>query len=129
LRIGDGQSTLGVLTDVGSCTPHLLTHLEACDALLLECNHDAALLAQSRYPPSLKARIAGSHGHLSNALAAQILAECAHAGLRHVVAAHLSEQNNRPALAQRALADACGGAEHDIAIADPATGFGWLGLR
>lgn len=129
LRVTDGQSTLGVLTDVGSRTPHMLAHLQACDALVLECNHDGELLSQSRYPPSLKARISGSHGHLSNALAAQILADCMHPGMRHLVAAHLSEQNNRPDLARQALADTCGGLGEDIVVADPALGFGWLSLR
>jgi phosphoribosyl 1,2-cyclic phosphodiesterase len=129
LRCTDGRSKLGVLTDAGSRTPHLIAHLQACEALLLECNHDAEMLLQSRYPPTLKARIAGSHGHLSNTLAAQILAECLHPGLRHLVAAHLSEQNNRPALARRALAEVSGRIESDIVVADPATGFDWLALR
>ncbi|MFT3666020.1 MBL fold metallo-hydrolase [Piscinibacter sp.] len=128
LRCGDGAASLGVLTDVGSITTHLLERLRGCDALLLECNHDAELLARSRYPASLKARIGGSHGHLSNATAARILAECLHGGLRHVVAAHLSEQNNTPALARAALAAACGAAASDIVAADPAEGFDWLDL-
>lgn len=51
LRCSDGASHLGVLTDAGSITPHLLAHLQGCQALLLECNHDAQMLAQSRYPP------------------------------------------------------------------------------
>lgn len=126
LRCGDGATTLGVLTDAGSVTPHLLEHLQGCDALLLECNHDAQMLARSRYPASLKARIGGPHGHLCNDSAAQILAACRHDGLRHVVAAHLSEQNNTPDLARQALAAACGARAGDIVVADPAEGFGWL---
>lgn len=129
LRCSDGASHLGVLTDAGSVTPHLLEHLKACDALLLECNHDGALLAASSYPASLKARIGGRHGHLSNDTAAHILAQCLHAGLRHLVAAHLSEQNNRPELARAALAAACGAAQHEVVVADPLRGFDWLALR
>lgn len=128
LRVTDGQHSLGILTDAGSITSHLLAGLHACDSLVLECNHDRTLLAQSRYPPSLKARIGGSHGHLANDTAAQILTHCHHAGLRHVVAAHLSEQNNRPALAAAALAGACGCRAEDIIVADPADGVGWLSL-
>ncbi len=128
LRCSDGARHLGVLTDAGSATAHLLERLRGCDALLLECNHDAELLAQSRYPASLKARIGGRHGHLSNDTAAEILRECGHAGLRHVVAAHLSEQNNTPDLARAALAAACGAAASDIVVADPAEGFGWLAI-
>ena len=128
LRCSDGARHLGVLTDVGSISAHLLAHLQGCDALLLECNHDRALLAASRYPASLKARIGGRLGHLSNDSAAQILAACRHGGLQHLVAAHLSEQNNTPALARAALARACGGAARDIVVADPRLGFGWLSL-
>jgi len=129
LRCGDGARQLGVLTDAGSSTPHLLAHLQRCDALLLECNHDAELLAASNYPASLKARIGGRLGHLSNETAAHILTQCLHAGLQHLVAAHLSEQNNRPELARAALGQACGGAGEDIIVADAAHGFGWLQIR
>ncbi len=124
----DGQSRLGVLTDAGSSTAHLLDQLQGCDALVLECNHDRTMLAQSRYPASLKTRIAGPHGHLANESAASILAQCHHGGLRHVVAAHLSEQNNSAALAAEALAAACGAQPSDIVVADAATGASWLAM-
>ena len=129
LRVSNGAHHLGVLTDVGSITPHLLANLQGCDALLLECNHDREMLALSRYPASLKARIGGRYGHLSNETAAEILSAIMHSGLRHLVAAHLSEQNNRPDLARAALAQACGAAPQDIVVADPLEGFGWLGLN
>ena len=129
LRLSDGAHDLGVLTDAGSATPHLLTHLQRCDALLLECNHDRGLLAASSYPASLKARIGGRLGHLANDSAAEILARCMHGGLKHLVAAHLSEHNNTPALASAALSAACGGSGPDIVVADPVLGFGWLDLR
>jgi phosphoribosyl 1,2-cyclic phosphodiesterase len=129
LSCTDGQRRLGVLTDAGSSTAHLLAELQRCDALVLECNHDRTMLAQSRYPASLKARIDGPHGHLANDTAAQILAQCRHAGLRHVVAAHLSEHNNRPVLAAGALALACGARPSDIVVASAASGIGWLSLR
>lgn len=128
LRISDGARHLGVLTDAGSITPHVVAHLQRCDALLLECNHDRALLAASSYPASLKARVGGRLGHLANDSAAQILAACLHGGLRQLVAAHLSERNNTPALARAALAAACGGAPDDIVVADPQHGFGWLAV-
>ncbi len=126
LRCTDGARSLGVLTDAGSATPHLLDHLRGCEALLLECNHDAELLARSRYPASVRARIGGPHGHLCNETAAAILRASRHAGLRHVVAAHLSELNNTPELARAALSAACGAAPQDIVVADPQQGFGWL---
>jgi phosphoribosyl 1,2-cyclic phosphodiesterase len=128
LRCTDGARSLGVLTDAGSSTPHLLDHLRDCQALLLECNHDTGLLARSRYPASVRARIGGSHGHLCNETAAAILRASVHGGLKHVVAAHLSEQNNTPELARSAMSAACGAAPEDIVVADPARGFGWLAL-
>ena len=129
LRCSEGARHLGVLTDVGSITPHLLAHLQGCDALLLECNHDRDLLAASSYPASLKARIGGRLGHLSNDTAAHILAACRHDGMRHLVAAHLSAQNNTPALARAALAHAWGRPLDEIVVADPLCGFGWLSLE
>ncbi len=128
LRVSNGSHHLGVLTDAGSITPHLLANLRGCNALLMECNHDLGLLEQSRYPASLKARIGGRYGHLSNETAAEILVACMHGGLRHLVAAHLSEQTNSPDLARTALARACGGTPEDIVVAGPLQGFDWLGL-
>ena len=128
LRCSSGVRHLGVLTDVGSISAHLIAHLQGLDALLLECNHDRDMLAASRYPASLKARIGGRLGHLSNDTAAQILAACLHGGLRHLVAAHLSERNNTPALARAALAPVWGAAPEDIVVADQRLGFGWLDL-
>lgn len=129
LRCSDGARRLGVLTDLGSITPNLAPHLQRCDGLLLECNHDRTMLATGRYHPSLKARVGGRFGHLSNDTAAQILAGCLHSGLKHLVAAHLSEQNNTPDLARAALARICGGALDDIGVADPKLGFGWRDLH
>lgn len=124
----NGAYRLGVLTDVGTCTPHILSMLSGCDALVLECNHDPQMLAQSRYPQSLKARIGGNHGHLSNEAAAGILAAIDRTRLKHLVAAHLSQQNNAPDLVRAALAAVLGaGSEGDVVIATQDEGFGWLG--
>lgn len=128
LTAGDGRVRLGVLTDAGCATDHLVAALQRCEALLLECNHDLAMLAASRYPASLKARIGGRLGHLSNVTSSEILARCRHDGLRHVVAAHLSEQNNRPELASLALAQALGATPRDIVVASQSQGFDWLDL-
>jgi phosphoribosyl 1,2-cyclic phosphodiesterase len=128
LSCTDGKRRLGVLTDAGSITSHLLGALQRCDALLLECNHDRELLATSSYPASLKARVGGRLGHLANDAAAEVLAACRHTGLRHVVAAHLSEQNNRPDLAATALAEAVGADAADIVVASARRGFDWLDL-
>lgn len=124
----DGAVRLGLLTDVGRVTPHIKEQLNRCQALVLECNHDAQMLVKGPYPASVKARIAGSQGHLSNDQAARLLRELNCSCLQHVVAAHLSERNNTPALARAALGDALG-CEHDwIALASQQEGFGWRQL-
>lgn len=126
LQCGDGASKLGVITDVGSVSPTMLKALQGCDALLLECNHDPERLQGSSYPASLKRRILSSHGHLSNAQAADLLAACLHPRLRLVLAAHLSERNNDASLVQQALAPHC--AQLSLGIANQAEGHAWLSL-
>ena len=125
----DGVHRLGVLTDSGAVTQHIVDTLQACDALVLECNHDRELLAQSTYPAALKRRIAGAYGHLENAAAATLLRRINTRRLRHVVAAHLSEENNRPELARRALAEALDCRDDWIGVADQQEGFAWRELR
>ncbi|WP_341916124.1 MBL fold metallo-hydrolase [Polaromonas sp. YR568] len=127
LTCTDGASKLGLLTDLGHATAHLLAHLAHCDALLLECNHDIELLAQSTYPPFLKRRVGGMYGHLSNAAAGEIARSVAHGGLRQLVAAHLSQQNNRPELAHQAMTEALGSSA-ELVIADAGSGTPWLRL-
>lgn len=125
----DGEFRLGVLTDAGTITPHIIAMLADCMALVLECNHDAAMLARGRYPPMLKQRIAGGFGHLENGLAADLLRKLTGGRLRHVIAAHLSEENNTPAIARAALADALGCTPDWIGVASQAEGFDWRELR
>lgn len=122
---GNGRHRLGVLTDTGMSTPHIESMLDACDSLVLECNHDETMLMQGPYPPSLKQRVGGRFGHLSNAAAASLLSSIDTRRLQHVVAAHLSEKNNLPELAQSALAGALGCEEAWIGLADQMTGFDW----
>jgi phosphoribosyl 1,2-cyclic phosphodiesterase len=110
-----GARKLGILTDIGCATAHVIKVLHGCDALVLECNHDAALLAASDYPASLKARIRGNFGHLSNDAAAAILAGLDKQRLTRVFGAHLSKQNNTAQLARAALAQAWG-----LTVEDPA---------
>ena len=129
LRCSDGNTHLGVLTDLGSITSHMLEHVQGCDALVLECNHDAAMLANSRYPPSVRARIGGRFGHLENALAVEIYERSGGTRLTHLVAAHLSRENNRPDVVRAAFAHARGSRPGDLVIADPVSGFGWLELN
>lgn len=121
----DGLRRLGVLTDIGEVTPHVRDVLSGCDGLVLECNHDAGMLARSTYPASLKRRIVGRYGHLENSVAAGLLRQIDCSRLQHIVAAHLSERNNLPGLAVGAIAQALGCAESWVGVAAPDSGFAW----
>jgi phosphoribosyl 1,2-cyclic phosphodiesterase len=122
---GDGGRWLGLLTDAGASTPIIASALRRVDALVLECNHDETMLRTGPYAPFLKVRIAGSRGHLSNAQAATLLRELDGGRLNWVAAAHLSAQNNTPALACGALAAVLGCGSSEICIADQERGLGW----
>ncbi len=126
LHCTDGDARLGVLTDLGHVTGHVLDNLAGCGSLVLECNHDEAMLADGPYPHFLKRRVGGDWGHLANGAAAEAARGWQARGLRQVLAAHLSERNNRPELARQALAGALGAAPADIAVADASSGSDWL---
>lgn len=102
---GDGRR-VGVAYDVGSPTTALSLACRDLDALVLETNHDEVMLRASGYPPTVRARIAGRGGHLSNRQAAELAAEVAHAGLALVVLAHISDRCNTPELARAAVGEA-----------------------
>ena len=128
LRCTDGASHLGLLTDLGHASSHVVQQLQGCHALLLEANHDPDMLKASGYPAFLKRRIAGEHGHLANQAAAGILAAVRHPGLNRVVAAHLSAQNNQPRLAQEALAHALEWHAHGVDVASATSGTDWINV-
>ena len=92
---------LGILTDLGHVFPALPELIGSLDAVFLESNYDPEMLASGPYPYSLKQRIRGRGGHISNVESAALL-RC-HAGerLRWACLAHLSETNNTPELALR----------------------------
>ena len=121
----DGVKRLGVLTDIGCSTPHVEATLSGCDALVLECNHDAALLANSDYPLSLKLRVGGRFGHLNNADAAALLARLDCSRLQHIVAAHLSRKNNTPELAVYALSTVLNCNPEWVEVATQDEGLAW----
>ena len=121
----DGHWRVGVLTDLGVSTAHVEASLSGCHALVLECNHDLDLLANGDYPYQLKQRIAGRFGHLDNGAAADLLSRIDTSRLRHLIAAHLSQHNNRPELARAALAAALQCEPEWIGVADQSQGFGW----
>jgi len=123
--VSDGSAKLGVLTDIGISTRHVERALSGLDALVLECNYDRDMLWNGAYPRWLKERIAGPFGHLDNQHSARLLGALDRSRLRHVIAAHLSQQNNRPELARAALARAMGCSDDWIGLATQDEGFSW----
>ena len=121
----DGDARVGVVTDLGTVTQHVVEKLSGCRALVIECNHDLDMLMDGPYPDSLKLRISGRFGHLCNVDAGRLVAALERSGLRHLIAAHLSQQNNTPALAIAALAQAAGCEREWIGVASQDDGFGW----
>ena len=126
--LSDGAVRLGVLTDIGESTRHVEQTLSGLDALVLECNYDAEMLWSGAYPKWLKQRIAGPWGHLDNRESERLLGALDRSKLKHVVGAHLSQQNNRPELARAALARALGCEESWIGLATQEEGFAWRDL-
>lgn len=88
------EKTLGVMTDLGSISPHVYQAFSQCDALLLEANHDLDMLWAGKYPPSLKQRVSSDWGHLSNVQAQQFLNAIELKNLHTLVLGHMSQQNN-----------------------------------
>ncbi|WP_018937259.1 MULTISPECIES: MBL fold metallo-hydrolase [unclassified Thioalkalivibrio] len=121
----DGDHRLVLMTDAGHISPHMVDVANAAEALLLECNHDPAMLAAGRYPASLKRRIAGGYGHLPNHAATDLLHRIDRSRLRHVIGMHLSSDNNHETLARQALAEGLGSSPSDPEIATQDYGFTW----
>jgi phosphoribosyl 1,2-cyclic phosphodiesterase len=126
--LSDGASKLGVLTDIGISTAHVERTLSGLDALVLECNYDHDLLWRGTYPRWLKERISGPFGHMDNLDTERLLGALDRSRLKHVIGAHLSRENNRPALARAALARALGCAEDWVGLATQDDGFAWRSI-
>jgi phosphoribosyl 1,2-cyclic phosphodiesterase len=126
--LSDGASRLGVLTDIGVSTPHVEKTLGGLDALVLECNYDRDMLWGGSYPKWLKERIAGPFGHLDNRESERLLGALDRSKLKHVIGAHLSQQNNKPELARACLARALGCEESWVGLATQDGGFDWRSL-
>lgn len=93
-----GDVSLGHATDLGHLQRGLVEAFRACDAVLMESNYDPGLLREGSYPWSVKTRILGAWGHLSNEDVGRYLAQGLGEACRTVVLAHLSQNNNHPEL-------------------------------
>jgi len=120
--------TIGLLTDVGHITSHIIDSYSVCDGLLLEFNYEHERLMQGSYPISLKRRVSGDLGHLSNQQSIDMLSKIASPKLKQLVVMHISEENNSAELVNRKL-DSLSLIDHvDRLIADQCEGFDWLSL-
>ncbi|MGC4114475.1 MAG: MBL fold metallo-hydrolase [Myxococcales bacterium] len=120
IRVTDGETSLGVITDQGQPTPAIAKAFRGLDGLLLESNHDVPMLLNGPYPERLKKRIRGNWGHLSNEQCTVVLAELLHEGLQHVTLGHISEHNNTTDLVRAAtegMLEKRGGAAPRLAVA------------
>lgn len=125
-RFQTDDDALGWVTDTGYLTDEALDALYGCRILGIESNHDEDMLSGGPYPAFLKARIASASGHLSNAQAAAALPTLVTRDTETVVGLHLSEQNNRPSLAVRALASAVGARQANATFTEARTEDGRL---
>tara|TARA_R110000823_G_scaffold210224_4_gene340447 strand:+ start:6088 stop:6846 length:759 start_codon:yes stop_codon:yes gene_type:complete len=119
--------SLGLLTDLGSITPHIVDMYGSCRSLLLEFNHDLPMLLAGDYPAALKRRVGGDWGHLNNEQAVDLLRQLGGSRLDHLVVAHVSEKNNRRELAERALLSVLKSLD-GVTFAQQGEGFDWLQL-
>lgn len=100
-RIEGGNRAMAVATDMGYAPAGLPAHLQGCQLVHIESNHDPVMLANGPYPDYLKRRIRGEGGHLSNQACAALLPGLVEGGTTRIVLAHLSRHNNTPDLADR----------------------------
>ncbi len=97
--VRNDTTKIGIVTDLGMATQLVCHHLKGCRLIVLEANHDLRMLEEGPYPWHVKQRIQSRLGHLSNEECRDLLGQVSHSGLRHVILAHISETNNKPAKA------------------------------
>jgi phosphoribosyl 1,2-cyclic phosphodiesterase len=95
---------IGIVTDLGYVPDSVGFHLRGCDFLLLESNHDLDMLKVGPYPWSVKQRVMGRNGHLSNAVVSDFILGSMDRSVQTLVLGHLSEHNNHPAIAEMCAA-------------------------
>lgn len=122
----DNGKRLGILTDTGHVTRHIVDAFNRLDALLLEFNYDVDMLASGPYPQSLKQRVGGNHGHLSNHQSIDLLRRIDTSGLSCLIAAHISEKNNTAAIVDSLIRQLD---EVPVPVlADQEAGFDWISI-
>ena len=115
--LSDGSKKAAVVTDLGMVTDAVISGIRGADVLVVEANHDVESLKSGPYPYYLKERILGSHGHLSNEAGAALARTAARSGAHTIILAHLSAENNTPAMARNAAERALLGWEGRLLVA------------
>ncbi len=118
---------LGILTDTGHITSHILDEYSGCTALMLEANYDNEMLQSGTYPKSLKLRISGNFGHLSNQQSVDFLNKLDTSRLQHLALMHISEKNNTIELAKNAVKTSVE-IKCSLQTACQENGFDWIEL-
>lgn len=126
--IGNGKKRFAIATDMGCVTPYVHRQLSGVDALLLEANYDLNMLQNGSYPYSLRTRIDGRYGHLSNDQSAQLASQLEHPGLQQLFLGHLSENNNTPESAFARVADRLKKGGDDVTVLKRAALNDWFSI-
>jgi phosphoribosyl 1,2-cyclic phosphodiesterase len=125
-RVSWRRRTMAIVTDLGYPSQLVRERLRACHLLVLEANHDSAMLQAGPYPWPLKQRIGGKAGHLSNLQSSELLRDVLHDELEHVVLAHLSEINNLPDLALLTAQEVLGIRSTHVSVASQRKVSDWI---
>ena len=120
----DEDRRFGILTDTGHITSHIIDRFSGLHGLLLEFNYDARMLEVGPYPEALKQRVGGNLGHLCNEQSLELLERVDTSRLNCLIAAHISEKNNAPAVVADAIAGLTDVPEPILATQD--AGFDWI---
>jgi len=123
------NQTLGILTDVGSITNHIIDEYKECDVLVLEFNYDEEMLFNGPYPYKLKQRVSGRLGHLSNNQSVELLKKIDTNKLQLLVVAHKSSENNSTSKIESAIKKIDVSQTINYFIANQENGFGWHFIR
>lgn len=102
-RVEADGAVFALATDTGCVTDTMLRYLTGTDAVLIEANHDIAMLKEGPYPLSLKRRILADTGHLSNGECTWLASVLAQRGTGTIILGHISRENNIPGLALRTV--------------------------
>jgi phosphoribosyl 1,2-cyclic phosphodiesterase len=120
--------TLGILTDLGTVTRHVIECYKQCDGLIVESNHDIRMLANGPYSSALKKRVGGAWGHLNNAQMLYFLKNIQLSQLQQLVIGHISQKNNSVSLVRAAISEV-GNQLASISYATQDEGFLWVKLK